>query len=96
MHNLLGEITNNVISEYAKAKDKWILETLEKHGLIKSDDISNFDAYWLQSEMGVRFVLESDQTKIFMNDHTLIGVWYDSYSIENKDGKITIKTNYWN
>jgi hypothetical protein len=96
--NKINEIVNQVGQEMAKKKDLWFLETIEKHKLIKSDNLSNFDLFWLHAEMGVKLVEDGSKTQIYLKD-TLIGEWDNNYQFikTNDDAyKYDVKVNCWN
>lgn len=93
---MLKGIVEKVSNDMAKKKDIWFLETMEKHKLIKSSNITNFELYWLKEEMGVRIVNNNEnKTQIYMYD-ALIGEWDNNYEFEEADGLYKVKTNCWN
>jgi hypothetical protein len=96
--NQIHEIANDLGQEIAKKKDIWFLETMQKYDLIKSNNLTNFDIYWLKEEMGVRMVEKDNTTQIYLG-LTLVGEWSNNYQfvkIDNNEYKYVLKTNYWN
>jgi hypothetical protein len=92
---MLSEALTRLSNDYTKAKDRWFLQTLEKHNLIKSDNMTNWDLHWLQEEMGVKAISDEEKTQIYV-EYKLIGVWYNNYTTNLIDGKFLIETKYWN
>lgn len=94
---MIEGIVVQISNDMAKKKDIWFLETLEKYNLIKSDNITNFDIYWLKEEMGVNIVSTHDnKTQIYIEER-LVGEWDNNYQlIKIDDYKYEIKINRWN
>ena len=94
---MFAKIIDQISKDIAKKKDVWFLQTMEKHNLIQSDNLSNFNLYWLREEMGVRLIDTKDKiTQIFIRD-ILIGEWDNNCEcIKTDDDKYIIKTNSWN
>lgn len=92
---MIQEIVNQLATEINKEKDKWFLETMEKHNLIKSSDVSNFDLYWLSAEMGVKVVSGSGKTQIYIYDR-LVGEWYEDVLLTKEGSSYVLKVDKWN
>lgn len=94
---MLNGLTEKVAKDLGKKKDVWLLETLEKHELIKSSNITSFDVFWLTEEIGVRIVNTiENKTQIYLGE-TILGEWDNNYQIEQvDDNTYRFNAKYWN
>lgn len=93
---MIENAVSSLMNDISKKKDKWFLETLEKHNLITSNDLSNFDFYWLSQEMGVSVVTQDEKTSIYQGKQ-LLGEWFENPKlITTGNNTYKLETKCWN
>jgi hypothetical protein len=93
---MIESAVTSLMNDISKKKEKWFLETLEKHNLITGNNLTNCDFYWLSEEMGIRVVIQDNKTSIYQ-DNKLLGEWIGNPKLINAgDNTYKLEAKCWN